>query len=69
LIASYFVSTPAENINWVCGLDSSPQTFLPPAAYLCVLMVTIPIVVYIPTHFALRRFYKYGGEQAKNLPS
>jgi hypothetical protein len=56
LLASYLVSSPGENINWVDGLSTSPQTIMPPAVYLFLLMVTIPLLVYVPTHFPLRRF-------------
>jgi hypothetical protein len=58
LLASHFVSTPVENINWVYGLSTSPQTIMPPAVYLFLLMATIPLLVYVPTHFALRRYCK-----------
>lgn len=53
---SYFISTPQENINWTYGLADHPQTTLPPAIYLLLLMAAIPVLVYVPTHFAFRRF-------------
>src|SRR5262245_9691904 len=53
---SFFVSTPHENINWVYGLADHPQTVLPPAIYLLLLMAAIPLLVYVPTHFVFRRF-------------
>ncbi len=56
LPTSYFVSTPHENINWVYGLADHPQTTLPPGIYLLLLMAAIPALVYVPTHFLLRRF-------------
>jgi hypothetical protein len=56
LLASYFIGSPAENINWVYGLGSSPQKLLAPPVYLFLLMTAIPLVVYIPTHFAMRWF-------------
>jgi hypothetical protein len=60
LPASYFISTPEENINWVYGLASHPQTFLPAAAYLLLLMAAIPLCVYLPTHLLLRRLARRG---------
>jgi hypothetical protein len=56
LLASYFIGSPAENINWVYGLGSSPQKLLAPTAYLLLMMAAIPLLVYVPTHFVLRRF-------------
>ena len=55
---TYAITDPAENINWVHGLGSKPQTWLPPSAYLAMLMALFPIVVYLPTHILLLRFLR-----------
>lgn len=55
---TYAITDPAENINWVHGLGSKPQTWLPPSAYLAMLMALFPIVVYLPTHILLLRFFR-----------
>ena len=46
------------NINYVYGLsDDRPQTWMPPLAYLGVLMVGLPIAVFLPTHLVLSKAF------------
>lgn len=54
---------PAENpnlpvnINYVYGLsDKAPQTWLPALGYLAAMMVTLPAIIFLPTHFLLSKF-------------
>jgi hypothetical protein len=43
------------NINYVYGPnDEQPQTWMPPLAWLALLMVAMPAVIYVPTHLVLR---------------
>lgn len=56
---TYWITDPAENINWVHGPGSTPQTWLPPSVYLTMLMAFFPIVVYLPTHILLLRFFRF----------
>jgi hypothetical protein len=58
---TYWITDPAENINWVHGPGGKPQTWLPPSLYLVTLMAFFPIVVYLPTHILLLRFFRFGG--------
>ncbi|MCR5890179.1 membrane-associated protein [Hymenobacter sp. J193] len=45
------------NINYVFGFDDAhPQTWLPAPLYLVGWMLTLLVVVYLPTHWALRRW-------------
>jgi hypothetical protein len=45
------------NINYVYGLsDDKAQTWLPPLAYLAVLMVGFPLLLFLPMHLILARF-------------
>jgi hypothetical protein len=53
LPVTYLVSDPSENINWVFGLGGAPQRWMPPLAYLALLMVGFPLLVYLPTHLLL----------------
>lgn len=53
---SYLATEPGANINWVLGIGSV-QTHMPPLAYLGLLMVLIPAVVYYPSHLILRRLF------------
>lgn len=52
---SYWLADPkVENINWVFGWGSAPQARMPPLAYLGLLMIAMPIVIFLPTHLLLR---------------
>lgn len=54
LLATYFFSDPKENINWVFGPGSSPQTKIHPLLYLLIVMIAFPLVLYLPTYLFLR---------------
>lgn len=49
---SYVLSGPEENINWVYGFGER-QEFMHPLAYLALLMLLFPLVIYVPAHFLL----------------
>jgi hypothetical protein len=50
--------TWAVNINYVYGLDDNhPQTLMAPWLWLLCLMAVNIIVLYLPTHYLLRRFF------------
>lgn len=66
-LVAYFFLPPAGalmpdpkipvNINYVFGFDDAhPQTWLPAPLYLMGWMLTLLVVVYLPTHWALRRW-------------
>jgi len=55
LSVTYWLTDPPENINWVYGPGSKPQTWMPPLAYLALVMVFFPLVIYLPTHLLLRQ--------------
>lgn len=43
------------NINYVWGMDdAAAQTWMPAWAWLCTLLVGLPLVVFVPTHFFLQ---------------
>ena len=45
------------NVNYVYGFDDkAPQTLMPPMAWLALLYVGLPLLVFLPTHLALRRW-------------
>ena len=45
------------NINYVWGMnDAQAQSWMPPYAWLGLLFVGLPLVLFLPTHFLLRRF-------------
>ena len=59
-------ATPV-NINYVFGMnDKAAQTYMHPLAWLALLMVLLPIVLYLPTHWALQRLFP---QRATEAPS
>jgi hypothetical protein len=54
LPVTYWLTDPADNVNWVYGPGSKPQTWIDRRAYLALVMVFFPVVIYLPTHFLLR---------------
>lgn len=61
---SYWFTEPAKNINWVFGLGQSPQELMPGIWYLLLMMVLLPLLVYLPTHWLLQRLFKGLGRPA-----
>jgi hypothetical protein len=55
LPATRLLTAPEDNINWVYGLSEPGQTFGPPLVYLALFMVALPVLVYLPMHFLLKR--------------
>lgn len=44
------------NVNFVYGMnDKGPQTWMPPLAWIGVLLVGLPTLIYLPTHWLLRK--------------
>jgi hypothetical protein len=57
MILSYALTSPAENINWVFAPGSKRLQWLPPLAYVSMVIVSFPLFVYWPTHLALMRLF------------
>jgi hypothetical protein len=57
LPATYGLTKPADNINWVYGFGATARTRLPPHAHVALLMVAVPLIVYWPTHLLLQHFF------------
>lgn len=57
LPASYFLTSPSQNINWVYGPGNGPQKWMPAPLYLILLMLAFPLVLYLPTHFLLKKLF------------
>lgn len=53
LIATFFLTRPQENINYVFG-PGFVQTWMPGWAWLLIMLVAWPTLVYVPTHFVLK---------------
>jgi hypothetical protein len=56
---SYFLTDPVDNINWAFGPGAMKWHWLPDdGAYLGLLMATIPVAVYLPTHIVLGAIFR-----------
>jgi hypothetical protein len=56
-VVTYWLTDPADNVNWVYGPGSRAQTRLHPRAYLALTMIFFPLVIYLPTHLLLRTVF------------
>ena len=55
---TYRLADPkVENVNWVFGWTAAPQTRIPPLAYLGLMMLAFPLVIFIPTHLLLQALF------------
>ena len=54
---SYFLTKRTDNVNWVYGLGGGTQKWMPAPLYLVLLMIAFPLVLYLPTHFLLKRLF------------
>ncbi len=55
LLASYALTKPKDNVNWVYGPGQKPQHKMPQRLYLCGVMLFFPICVWWPMHQILKR--------------
>ncbi len=47
------------NVNYVYGMDDKQaQTWVPPLAWLGLLMAGLPLLIYLPTHLILKRVFR-----------
>ena len=53
----FWLTDPALNVNWVFGFGNKQQKLMPPLAYLGLLMVCFPVLIYLPTHLLLRSLF------------
>lgn len=54
LPVTYVLTDPADNVNWVYGPGSRPQAWMSPRAYLALIMLLFPVVLYLAPHLLLR---------------
>lgn len=57
LPATWLLTRPDENINWVYGPGTEPQSRIPPLLYLAAEMAAMPILAFLPTHLLLKRLF------------
>ena len=53
----YLATDPERNLNWVFGVGNPPQTWVPGSIYMALLMLSYPLLVFIPTHFMLKAVF------------
>jgi hypothetical protein len=63
LPASWLLTPPADNINWVHGLGEAGATGVAPGLYLVAYMALLPVVVFVPMHLLLRRLCRPCGRR------
>lgn len=53
------------NINYVYGLsDTQPQTWMAPGMYFTCMMIGLPVLIFLPTHWLLRKLFAPWQENA-----
>lgn len=58
LPVSAVFATPGNNVNWALGWgEHVPQPWMPGWLWVLVLMTAFPLVVYLPTHWLLGRWF------------
>ena len=57
LPATYRLTDPKQNINWVFGPGAGQQNRLPALFYLGLLLILFPVLVYFPTHLLLQALF------------
>jgi hypothetical protein len=57
LLLCYWLTDPQENINSVFGPGAKPQKRLHSLAYLGLVMLAYPLLVFLPTHLLLGRLF------------
>lgn len=58
LPVTYVFTAPELNINWLHSPFGHTQTLLPALAFLAVMMLAYPLILFLPTHLVLRRTFK-----------
>ena len=80
MLVAYFLlpgpPAPADNlnlpvnVNYVFGFSAEgPQTWMPPLQYLGLLLVALPLLIFLPTHFLLSRFFPQAPQQVEEVPA
>jgi hypothetical protein len=54
----YLFTDPALNLNWLWRPFDREQPWLPPFAWMLVMLLAYPLVLYLPTHLALQAWAK-----------
>jgi hypothetical protein len=55
---TFLVADPALNINWVWKPFGLPQSYLPPALFLLLMMLLYPLVILYPSHRLFQAIFR-----------
>jgi hypothetical protein len=58
LLASWRLTSPEENVNWVYSHRQQIRSPAARAGFVVMLMIAIPLVVQLPAHFLLKRLFR-----------
>lgn len=61
LPATYLLTDPALNINWLDAPFGVKQVWMSPLAWLAVALLAYPLGLFLPTHLALSRLFPEAG--------
>jgi hypothetical protein len=68
LVLASLGADPERNLNWVWEPFGRAQTLVPHGVYLAVLLAAYPLVVFLPTHLALKRWARRSAGPPRLLP-
>jgi hypothetical protein len=68
LVLASLGADPERNLNWVWEPFGRAQTLVPHGVYLAVLLAAYPLVVFLPTHLALKRWARRSAGRPRLLP-
>ena len=69
LPATYLLTEPYREINWVWGPFGEQQQWMPAWAYLIVCMVAYPIIIYLPTHGLIKLLRRLSPQSNSGSPT
>jgi hypothetical protein len=67
LLITFCSTRPSENINCVFGPGGSAQHFMPPILYFAIVMVAVPLLIYLPTHWVLLRLFSHSDVVSRTI--
>ena len=57
LPATLWLAPPEKNVNWVRGFGHPPRRRLPLPVHFGLVMLAFPLLIYLPTHWLLERYF------------
>lgn len=60
LPVTYLTTDKESNINWIFGPGIAQDT-IPPLLWLALIMIALPLLIYLPSHWVLKRLFKVRG--------